>query len=1018
MTHSRLALFSPDRVGEESHPETKEDRPPSRSRPDSTPSHSSRSSFDSPPGLPAMLAGMLLLVAAHPLVWRWELPGVWFPPAGIGFLLAAWLGPRAALLVVGAELLVALQALLLGTLLPWGNDLGGIALATGGALLSGLEVWAAWWCYFHLARGQRDLIDPRSATSFLVIVPGLLAVLFAAGHAALAWPAAQGGSFGELLRSIWFSRALGLVAVAPPWLVLATHTLNRRGWIIPEPPYQNCGSDAVLPIPLGGRIEIAGLAFATGLFGLFLTLHHGQGNWSAAPLTTLPLLFIIWASLRQGVRGGTLVATTMAVPALTILSLGREANTLLALQANLLAQCSTALLIGVSFNWIRANEARYRHVVEHVPVVLYSGRLPRQVGKTPQPKSVEITFVSQAALSVLGRGPTELLGSYENWMDCVHDDDRELLLAALTQLWRFKESVTCEYRLATEVGQRRRPDEDSEMGKLLGAARRTRCPEHWVRDTLVPQFDEDGRLIGWEGVAEDITEQRNLADDLRRATGLLHTLVNNLPTGVFFVEARSGRPILVNARARQLLGQREEMSAGMQHLADVYRLHRPDGSRYPADEVPVCLALRRGTVCMSDDLVVHRSDGQRIALVSWAAPIDLSGLGRYDAAVWVLEDLSALRQAETNLRETESRLRSVIEHLSEGVLILDDKGVILDSNTAAGGLLGVPPGELKGQAITAVSQGFMREDGWPLDAEEHPAILCGRTRQPVGDMVLGLCRGGFREEAATVRWLLTRAIPCPPGTGRVAPRVVLILGDVTPQRALQTDHRRFEVGLEHAQRLSLMGQLARGLVHDFNNHFTAILGGAEMAANELPAEHPVQSDLKAILEAVEKAGQTTQRMLALGAAQKAAVQPCDLNDLIQRTLPLLKGALGREIRVELELSEAKPLVQAREQQLVQVVLNLCLNARDAMPRGGRLTIATILAPDTSMVVLQVRDTGPGLSEKVRKNLFRMPVSDKEGCAGLGLWLSHRIITEHGGEIAIHPGSESGTCVEIRLPISV
>src|SRR5262249_14642519 len=156
------------------------------------------------------------------------------------------------------------------------------------------------------------------------------------------------------------------------------------------------------------------------------------------------------------------------------------------------------------------------------------------------------------------------------------------------------------------------------------------------------------------------TAQRDLADDLRRTTGMLHTLVNNLPAGVFFVEAPGGRPVLVNARARQLLGQREDMAAGVQHLAEVYRLHRPDGSLYPADRLPVADALRRGPTSTCDDIVVHRPDGRRLPLVSWATPLDLSGRGGYDAAVWVLEDLTALRQAETALRESEVRLRAVV----------------------------------------------------------------------------------------------------------------------------------------------------------------------------------------------------------------------------------------------------------------------------------------------------------------------------------------------------------------------
>src|SRR6202011_5694964 len=92
-------------------------------------------------------------------------------------------------------------------------------------------------------------------------------------------------------------------------------------------------------------------------------------------------------------------------------------------------------------------------------------------------------------------------------------------------------------------------------------------PQRWVRDVLAPRFDAEGRLSGWEGVVTDVTEQRALAVDLRRTTNMFHVLVANLPAGVFFVQGPTGRPILVNNRARQLLGQREDMAAGLEHLS-------------------------------------------------------------------------------------------------------------------------------------------------------------------------------------------------------------------------------------------------------------------------------------------------------------------------------------------------------------------------------------------------------------------------------------------------------------------
>ena len=964
------------------------------------------------------VVGFLLLLLTHPLTWQWSIPGNWFPSAGVGFLLTAWLGPRAAGLPVLSGLLVVLSAWLTGTPLPWGQGATGLALGALAGLLSGLECWTAWQGYFRLGRGLRSLVEPRSATMFLVLVPGALTFVFAVVHALLQWHAVlEPRTFWELTRSLWFSRALGMVTLVPPLLVLASPLLTRRGWIEPEPVQANGSADSLLPLALGGWIEIIGLAMSTGFFGLFLTLIHAEGDWSTSPLAMLPLLFIIWASLRQGVRGGTLVATAMALPSLTLLSMVRGPDLLLAVQANLLAQCSTALLVGVSFNWIRSSEARYRHVVDHVPVVLYSARLVTPDGPNFWPESVEVIFVSPASRQVLGRDPDSLLGEYQTWLDSVHPEDHELLQAALAQLVRFKESVSCEYRLAEPAaGQRALPQPH-------GTGTRAR----WVRDTFVPQLDEAGEVAGWEGAAEDITPQRTLADDLRRTTSMLHTLVNNLPAGVYFVDAGTGQPILVNARARQLLGQREELSAGLTRLGEVFRLHRPDGTPYPAEDVPVWAALKRGTTCVSDNIVVHRPDGLRVPLVSWATPIDLGGLGRYDAVVWVLEDLTTLRQAENALRESETRLRTVIENMAEGVLILDEKCQVLDCNPAVATVLGRSADTVRGRALAEVIGQCLRADGTLLPPEEGPAAVCAGTRQPVKDVVIGLCGAEPLSEAAVsgarakARWLRVRALPYSPPGARTPPRIILIFTDVTAQFEAQAGLLRLEAGLEQMQRQGLIGQVAGGVAHDFNNYLTVVLTGTDLAGQELPAGgDAAREELRHVAQAAEKAGELARQLTNLTKSQQPSMRLLDANYLVQQTLELLGSTLGREIRVDRALA-AQPLpVQGNETQLQQVLINLCLNARDAMPSGGRLELATRLAGDPAeqrRVYVSVADSGPGLREEVRRNLFITPVSDKPTGAGLGLWMTRRIVEAHGGRIVVRCEPDQGTRVEIDLPLA-
>jgi PAS domain S-box-containing protein len=719
----------------------------------------------------------------------------------------------------------------------------------------------------------------------------------------------------------------------------------------------------------------------------------------------------------------------------------------------------------------------------------------------------------------------------------------------------------------------------------VSTVRRPPPTPRWVRDTLAPQYGPAGELEGWDGVISDITEQRALADDLRRTTSMFHVLVANLPAGVFFVQGEAGVPILVNARARHLLGQREDPSAGLSRLAQVYRLCRPDGTPYPTDELPVAAALRRGVTGMRDDIVVHRPDGQRLPLITWAAPIDLGGLGKPDAAVWVFEDLSALRQAEAARRDSEARLRTIIETMAEGLIVLDDRAVVLDCNPAASAILGRGADELRGRPFLDPAWCCVGEDGAPLPSDRYPAMLSLRQGEPVHNVVVGIPGKGGRGPWAvgskdssslstahgprpTTRWLLVNAMPLAvPRPQQKAARVVVTFADVTDhRRALEvvraseeryrelvetlpialvqfdaqrqtaymnpaaqaatgygpeeiraeadweriinpgdlprmrealarafdgqtaraelryrakdgaekvgyvlieprrhdghvagvtalvvdmTRERQLEADLQRAQRLELIGRLASGIAHDFNNLLTVVLTLAELARNSLPEDHPTRDDLRRISYAGEQAANLAHQLLAFSKQRRAAPRRIDVNRVAGRTLELLRATLPKAIRIEPALADAELPVQADEMQLQQVLVNLCLNARDAMPHGGRLEVRTESVPCPSSLVpgegtngdrepqpgaapdgqgtgdkgqgtkewvrLSVRDTGEGIPEDLHGRIFEPFFSTKERGTGLGLAMVRQIVEGFGGRVEVSSRPGEGARFDVWLP---
>jgi PAS domain S-box-containing protein len=750
----------------------------------------------------------------------------------------------------------------------------------------------------------------------------------------------------------------------------------------------------------------------------------------------------------------------------------------------------------------------------------------------------EMMQVNAACEALIGCPPRELIGPYDRWLAHVHADDREVLRAAVAQMGRHIQSVTCEYRLAQD-----------------GSTESAKTSTRWLRDTLAPQLDEEGRLIGWEGVLIDISEQRALADDLRRTTSMLNALVDNLPAGVFFVQGPRGHPILVNSRARQLLGQREDLSAGLEHLSEVYRLHRPDGTSYPIEELPVYLALRQGLTAMRDDIVVHRPDGRRAPLVTWAAPVALGSSDRRDAAttaptpeaaVWVMEDLTALHQAEAARRDTETRLRAILETMSEGVVVRDRNGCVIDCNPAAFAVLGQTPEKFRGTTLAECPYSLMREDGTMVACEDHPAAITLRTGRPVRNQVFAIVPHGPKGQAEDrhfkdPRWMLANTMPLGAGCSgeqRGALGVVSTYIDITttiraqrmlreseekhrdlveslPLMVIQADtdlrityanpatrnvtgyalneiaepalwsrlvhpddisrlvalghealagrsgraeyryrakdgsekvglaffeprrrpdgtiigtttliadvtrERQLEQELLRAQRLELIGKLSSGIAHDFNNLLSVVLSMTEMASAALPSNHAAQVEMARIKEATKQAANLTSQLLDFGKQSKSAEGRIDINPIVARTLELLRATMPARIVLRIELAEQELLVQADPTQVQQVLMNLCLNARDAMPNGGLLHVRTALvSTDGEWVCLSVCDQGTGISEAAKAHLFDPFFSTKERGTGLGLAVVQHIVKSYGGRIEVASEPGRGARFEVWWPASI
>jgi PAS domain S-box-containing protein len=380
-----------------------------------------------------------------------------------------------------------------------------------------------------------------------------------------------------------------------------------------------------------------------------------------------------------------------------------------------------------------------------------------------------------------------------------------------------------------------------------------------------------------------------------------------------------------------------------------------------------------------------------------------------------LEDRVALRTAE--VAEREERYRRITESVTDYVFrVTFEHGRAAETHHGPGSV-----------AVTGYSPGdFATDPGLWLRMvveEDREAVLeqagnieVNRPMRPVEHRIV--------RKDGTVRWVRSTPVPQYSSDGLLVGYDGLIQ-DITERRALQEQ-------LAQAQKLQSIGRLAGGVAHDFNNLLTAILGNAELALLDLDPAHPARLSIDEIVKAAERAASLTRQLLAFARKQIIEPVPLDLSSVVSGSIQMLRRLLGEDIEITVVLDEGLGVVEADPGQMQQLLVNLTVNARDAMPEGGTLVIETanvVVAdeylathPEVSpgrYVTLSVTDTGTGMSEEVRAHLFEPFFTTKPPGKGTGLGLAtcHGIVSQSGGHIWVHSDLGDGTTVTILLPQS-
>jgi len=406
-----------------------------------------------------------------------------------------------------------------------------------------------------------------------------------------------------------------------------------------------------------------------------------------------------------------------------------------------------------------------------------------------------------------------------------------------------------------------------------------------------------------------------------------------------------------------------------------------DGGEWlPADRLMVFVRGNDGEIrgVLSLDTAV---DGKR------PDPDNLGPLVTIDRFVKLVGVLIHNRHLAAKLRESEERYAAVVEQGHEGFLIARD-GIVVFANRRVGRLIGADPESLVGMPLEEV---VAEEPRLHLPGERE-----GRLLGPEGRSVDVAVR------TSTIRF-----------AGQSA--VLIAVADIT-------ERKRSLAELVRSQKMDSVGTLASGVAHDFNNLLSGILGYASLLKAGNAPPDLVQRYAASIEKAADRASDLTRQLLGIVRDERVQVARFPIGRVLDEVASLLEETIDPAIELEVDLGDRLPQVVGDESQIHQVLLNVCLNARDAMPYGGELRLSAERGElqDWPCVVLKVTDTGSGIDTKTLEKVFDPFFTTKEssGGTGLGLYMAYRVIERHGGTINIDSADGEGTRVEIVLPASL
>ncbi|MCA1907509.1 MAG: PAS domain S-box protein [Magnetospirillum sp.] len=566
-------------------------------------------------------------------------------------------------------------------------------------------------------------------------------------------------------------------------------------------------------------------------------------------------------------------------------------------------------------------------------------------------------WVSPNTQSLFGIAPEDLSVNQVGALNAVHWADRDDHLREIKRSAAQMDRCTELFRLITADGQ-----------------------THWLRGSAHPTRAADGSVT-WDGAWLDVTQWM-------RAEHHFQTVMDHAEDCILTVDCATGIE-WANAATERLFGCGE---GGLRGKCLIELIHQPcpvaKGECHD-DQMMAC--FRRGT----SEVVARRGDGSTFPFEMTVSEVRSDG--RLSLIV-IGRDITQRKHTETALAEAEQRLRLTFEAAPIGILVADPHGLVRQSNPAFHRMVGRAADQVQGAALqTLVPELPVDWSEQPFSREVDTALDDGRQR----------------------RWSLTgRHFAA--GKDDNSLSILLLVEDVTEATRAEEQRRKMERVLTEGQKLEALGRLAGGIAHELNNMLGPILMGAELLMRGGSLDDKNRERCTRIVEAAKHGRDIVRGVLAYCRQDRPDMSMVDLAPVMRQFSDLARSSLPPTVKLEVNIDDDQAMVMGNAGQLVQILLNLANNARDAMNGKGNLTVRLIRTMDeVPHALISVADSGCGMTETVAARIFDPFFTTKPVGQGTGLGLSvvHGLVTAMGGSVAVSSQPGHGAIFTIALPLA-